>query len=370
MDRWPVFVALLALSGCADMVKTASLYSNNGMYEFAVPYYVANYMSHPKDKGAKALLQGEVTLVFKTMDMSYQQLRGHRQYQRAAGVALRKEVMALSLQDLPISNVDVHGAERQFSDALRALAKEAVKEVDQAEIKQLSLKKRMRLLRKASGLNPDNPELDERYKRLRGLAMRYVRIRCVNTSGVSGICQVMTGKLESAICRVNREFVTVIIKDNDPRINTGIDIRILGVKTGDTNWMRIKHGRVKAGVKRLNRFLEPVIRDGNPVYDTVAASYAIFRRITSAQVGVRIRVRDMGRLKRVIYSKEGAEKKSSERTFYRWSGDERAIRAHPGIAMLGTSEYPPVPESKLVFLAGDAAMDGLLNGVINTMEYR
>jgi len=365
---WPVL--LVFVTGCASLVKTAGSYSADGLHEFAVPYYVANYMSQPKDASAKSLLQREIDLTFRTMDLDYRNMMEKRQYKKAAGLALRKEELATSLQGLSLANITPDDAGNQFSKALGALSKKAIQKVDQAEIQQRPLKERIRLLRQARGLNSGNPELDERYRRLRSLAMRYVRVRCGTSGGQQELCQVMAAKVAAAICGVNREFVVIVDRDNDPRINTGIDITIRNVQTRDTRWIRVRKGRVKASVQRLNRFREPVLRDGSPVYYTVRASYEIYRRTISATVGVQIRIRDLGPGKKVLYSRVSNKKKTASAAFYRWSGDERAINAYPMITRLGTSEYPPMPARKLVTIAGNEAIKSLLSSVINVLEYR
>ena len=365
-----LLVLFVVFAGCAGAVKTARTYSARGMHEFAVAYYAANYLQHPKDRKAKALLKLEAQRTFRRMDMDYRQAMDRGRFEKAADLALREDALARSLQGLSLTGVDANYAAGRLSMALKALNKKALAMVDRAEVRQLPIKKRLRLLRKARAINPANPDLDERYERLRRMAMHYVRVGCVNETGVQGLCQLAKGRLESAICGVDREFITLVTEPNDPRVNTEIAIRVTGVRTGDSMWRQQEKGVLKAKVQRLNRFREPVIRDGEIVYQVVTAFYQIFQRITYVHVDMNVRVLDLEHGNRVLYARHLQAQKTSSRRFYRWSGDERAVAAYPKFIGMSTGQYPPTPPLKMVFPATQTAIGRGIGAIIDLLEYR
>jgi len=361
----PVILGLLILAaGCTSQLKTARQYSALGKHEMAVYYLGGHYRTHRDEPEAKAELVRGIENAKNTIEADYQDRAQQGLASAALGAATRLEGLLDYARVQGLEEFSAVDGGRLVREALPKAAKQAVQAVDRAEADGRPAKEQTALLRTALSLDPHNPELSERYDRAVSALKLNLALKADCKSGQSEFCRQFIGRLGTKLSEERREFTQLVSQaagNKNAELSATIEVR-----TGDSQWQRVGKGNLEAEVEVKNKYRETVIDDeGNPVTETVRASYQLFERTTQAKVTVRLQICDLRPPGRTLFEDGREVTQTDRRQYVTWKGDYRALGS---LLNAGTDRTPPADPDQLTRTAVDRAADILAKEALLKLE--
>ena len=365
MKTGPIIFGILILAGgCTSHLKTARQYSALGKHEMAVYYFGGHYRTHRDDPGAKAELVRGVENARKTIEADYQDRAKQGLASAALGAAARLEGLLDYARVQGLEEFSAADGGRLVREAMPKALKQAVQAVDRAEADGRPGREQVALLRTALSLDPHNPELSERYDRAVSALKLKLALKADCKSGQSEFCRRLIGRLATRLSEERCEFTRLVSQaagNQNAELSAAVD-----VWRGDSRWQRVGKGNREAEVAVLNKYKETVVDDeGDPVTETVRASYQLFERSTQAKVTVTLRICDLRPPGKVLFEDGREVTKTDTRQYVTWKGDYRALG---DLLNAGTDRTPPNDPDELARLAVDRAADILAKEALKKLE--
>ena len=128
-------------------------------------------------------------------------------------------------------------------------------------------------------------------------------------------------------------------------------------------------GRAANKIKKRNDLKEVILnKKGKPVYQKVRAEYATFHRTNKASVTVEVLIKDLRENQPNLFEKRVNKSEYDKKSYYTWSGDERALASRSDITRLGTDQSAPVSSRRLARRAWTKLLKELSAEIIDTLE--
>lgn len=336
-------LGVAASVGCTSYAATAKVYAGAGRHELAALYWAGAYSEAPNDAACRDALTQSLEAATKGLEHDSETLRDNKQYSAALGAALRREDVLRSGRALGIAQFDVQATTTATQALQKQAAAAAVGAVDALETADSTPQALLAALRVAQSFKPDDPELARRYERIKSrlaINMTY-KVDCQGTYGLA--CRAFASHFLSAVLGSDSELVRLVPADSQAN-NAVLEIKV-GTALVDTPWERIKGGKLETRIQTQNRFRE---RDA---YQTVSATYTMYRRSSRATLQVAVQVRDAGPTQKMLFQVSPTHQVTDERTYVDWQGDERAL------AELGEIQTDQTPPLEAALLSVKAARD-------------
>lgn len=363
-------LAVAATSGCASMQKVGDSYAAKGKDEIAVYYHAGAYQLDVENKEARGRLELSVKTAARKLKMKFDSATEGKRYREALGLATRREALFLYAQRLGLAGFAPESAGMDAQRVARSTAKAALAKLDAAADGKTSETERLRLAREALALDPDDPDLANRYEGMRQRMERKVAVRIQGPAAAREEAERLVGQLLGVLTSARRELFVVVPLELDQH-DVLLDV-VVGATTADTGWRQTRAGKAVGLVPVLNRFNEKVLNNkGKPVQKKVYARWQTMRRQTSARVSVRANITDL-RSKKNLYAKELVASPKSVKEFYTWNGDSRAMGGIGLISVrgLGINQSVPEPGWALVSQALPGLAGSHAKALLDKLEYR
>ena len=364
MRRLPLILALLVLaSGCASHIKTARTYSALGKHELAVYYYGGHYRAESGAEAKAELVRG-IENAKNAIEAEYQDRAQQGLAAAALGAATRLEGLLDYARVQKLDEFSAVDAGRLVREALPKAAKQAVSAVDKAEADGRPPKQQTALLRKALALDPHSSELSERYERVRSGLKLNLAFSGHCRHGNPEHCRQLLDRLKARINEERREF-TVMVEQSAGNKNAELSVYV-DIRQGDSQWQRVKQGKVEAQIKIYNKYKEVIVdEEGDPVTKPVRANYQLFERTTQAKVTVAVQVKDLRPPGKLLFEDGRKLTETDTSQYVTWKGDYRALGA---LLNVGTDRSPPKDPDQLTRSAVNRLADLLAKEVLKKLE--
>jgi len=372
--RLPALLALLPvgllLGGCPSMQSVGDKYAQGGKYELAVYYHAGAYKLDLKDQDARNRLVRTVKNADRALKMKYSTAKEGKRYREALGLATRREAVFLYAQRLGLAGFAPESAGRDAQKGAGSASKAALAKLDAAADGKTKETDKLRLAREALALNPDDPDLAERYEASRKRLERKIAVRIQGPAAAREEAERMVGQILGVLTSAQRELFVVVplqLQQHDILLDV-----VVGANLSDSGWRQTRAGKAQGLVPVINRFNEKVMNNkGKPVMKKVFARWRQLRRRTAAKVTVRTSLLDL-RSKKTLYNKALVATPSSVQDYYTWDGDDRAMAARglTSVRRAGLSQVPPDPGWALVTSALPGLAKSHAKALLNKLEYR
>jgi len=355
------------LTGCATASSTGKIYSAAGKHELATQYFAHAYLQDPTSEEGKTEFRRELDLALKNIDANYAAASESRQYRKAYAIAVRKAELMRWAYRLRVEGVNDTSSGALAEQVRAKAANEAIAKVDAAEQSEAPSKERLRLLREAIALDPDNTELNNRYDRLKSKLKRHITLATQCQPSIQAICNAALRELTEHFTTVRRELFNVSTQRSE-KSNAELILK-LNINVTHGSWRPTGKGKVMAKIKRKND-LQELLKNakGKQLYNQVSARYTTFAQKNQSKVHGSIRIRDLRPNRPDLY--KGSDHKSEESTarYYDWTGDERAFANASHITQQGTNRAPAISTDQLTRQAWEKVIHNLAKAIINTLE--
>ena len=199
----------------------------------------------------------------------------------------------------------------------------------------------LKLLRRALAIDPNNPELDARYRRLKSALSRQVRLRVHCEPSLLDLCDEIRGLWLEELSRVRRELV-FDVEEGAEVFDTQLTIRIYESQRFKP-WSTQARRRHAVEVPVLNEFREPLFdEDGRPKMLTVEAYSAIEAASREVTVTAELDWEDLRDDTSSIRKFQSKNTQSSAVEFLKWKGDHRAILSSGLLERVSKSRRDPL----------------------------
>jgi len=366
---WFFAVLLLFwLGGCATLKGTGKDYAKKSKHVYACYYLALASKQDPKDRDVQVLLEKEARIALEGILKEHDEQFRQGMVFEALGTALHLDDMALFLKDYGVGYVSEEEAGDKVDETLHLAASKALEEADKAITSGKGGKETLEVLRRAIAFLPKDRGLLERYEQLRKMLTKNMVV--MFSCGNEHLCKKVMDRVLHKITEVSREFINIVTENETKKVNAKLSIVLEDIRLMDTEWKLLEKGVVTAQVQKYDKFRQPK-KDarGNPVFETVSATYAIFTRATSATVVLSFRLEDLVGGGTTILAERVLKTKTDRASYYEFVGDERALAERPDITKHGTNQMPPKRPEELLHEAIMQAATDIAEAVLNKIEY-
>jgi hypothetical protein len=354
---------ILLVSGCATHLSTARDYAASGKHELAAGYLGGHYRAN-RSPEIKAELVQSIENAVGLLEARYQDLIGQGLAMAALGAATRLEGLLDYARSLDLGEFAAYDSGRLVKKAMSLALRRAVQAVDRAEADARPAREQTALLRSALALDPHNPELAERYERVRSSLKLNLALTADCRGGHREACREFLNRLTTRLSEERREFTQLV--DPDSKIKNAELSAVVTVTTGDSDWRRTGSGRTEGEIEVKNKYRETELdSDGNKVYQKVQARYQVFERIAQAGVSVSVQVRDLRPPGRLLFEDSRRLEVTDRRRYLTWEGDPRALG---DLYRIGTDQTPPKDPEELARIAASDLADRVFKQALVKLE--
>ena len=361
-----VIIGLLGVA-CVNPRTTAQEYKALGKHELASQYFALLYLGDRESPEAQSDFKASLDLMHRNLALDYDKALEAADHQAALGIAVQQDELARWEYSLRVPGSEPNRHVDQLERSRRAALKQAIKKVDDLEVQNATSQERLRSLREAMALAPDDSELSNRYERMRSKLKKHIRVRlnCAQSHQID--CLAAKSLLMQKLTQVNRELF--VISTNDSELASFELVLSMNTARQTGRWVMERSGRLTTKLPKKNEFKEQVKnKKGKPVYFNAHANYSSYVMTNQGQVELRLGLQELKPPHKSLFTYSRGLRESDTKRYYTWNGDERAVKGNTNLSSLGTDQRMPLDAEALTRRAWQKLIRDASAKLVNVLE--